>query len=355
MQNFLSRFLPKLKILVSRYSPWLLPIAAVPLAWISFWILSSPNQRWHEGLDKLSMLLAGTSDKTSWTWALWRFAWNLNPVASVLLIISAALALAGLGILFTKVINLTKASLNEHEKYLGRVFWRTSAPLSIVLICLVLGPSSASNQVVSDLKGSLSKAVKIQSVKTDQANSEHLQAFTDKLEIGAKQLRYLGYEISASASCSESKSARTYVSDTQFLAGSGYFNSCDLAEYLNKYLLPEIDRRDANATDSVDNLLTKAELKMAVLGRYERVLSEVISLNKSLKSINELLLLASTLFLAGYLLSLVIKRAKRRISVDNLKAALKGALLNRTSKTCPKCAEKIKAQAVVCKHCGSSF
>ena len=364
---------------LKRNLPFLIPfVAGIVLAWVG-WLLINLEVY---GFDSRSKdfqlgLLELMSDDRSWnndSWALLSsFVFNEYAVLAVW-------ALALVMFLISAVIGTVRALKNtspgaaeSSAKKSATAFFSIATYTSFVMVAVF---ASIPLLVLDNFGDTVSRAdreIKSASREQDSLVEElaeevtanrtaSLSAFSDWLEGRTAVTR-------AAIDCITSPNSRSYYSSPNSWVDSGFYNNCSLSEYLERRwdLIDEPNlERKREAAEQVLALsqrrLNQAELTQAKMQSDKTaVVSQSRFIDRTVATANEILLwsfivlLFSSLGLAllrysGQLVGFAT-RAKDPL-VGTLKAGASRLKWESRSRTCPNCAERIKREARVCRHCG---
>jgi hypothetical protein len=361
---------------ISKYLPMLFPLGlAAGLAWIGVLLLSldvygfeSRFRDFHEALTKQM-----TSDD-GWESASWRLAIEFvsnEPVIVVLWIGAAVSLLVGFAI---GIIRREQSELNPIKS--GKVISWSAALVSLALASSLIAPSLLVTQLVNSNVLSAERVLK--GVIRDQ--DDIIEDLSDDAELKSTQSLVafnnlygaMNKKNSAKLECLRSPNSRTYFSSDSFLIESGFYNNCTLAEFLERKwdlidepnLQAALDKASADSASSQKALETANGEMLELESQRSEINSQLRSLDRAEDRMNSALFLSALVFLLSTLSFLafsfsrevsatVVGEAKRMGRISR-KLAQKIQKESRSSR-CPHCAERVKQEAKICRHCQSAI
>lgn len=232
--------------------------------------------------------------------------------------------------------------------------FRFAIGAAVAAASLAIGPLMTLNVTLSDAEKSYSQIEKDQAQVWAAADRKSSEALVDSLEAQTKRTQHLIVKMRAEMACRGSSSARTYYEGNGYAVEAGYYNSCRLAEFLERtdYMTKE---DDSSATYVMNAASRATENALQALNAYKENAKAVSALSQGIRIAQMLLGGFVLVSIAGPLLLGTSRRVVTKASLAGIRqAAIAGQALL-AGRKCPKCAERIKAEALVCKHCGSNL
>ena len=348
---------------------------AAGLGWIGSILLSldvygfeSRFRDFHEALTKQM-----TSDD-GWENASWRLTIEFisnEPVIVVLWIGTAVALLVGVA------IGILRRDLGEINKVKsGKVISLSAVLVSFSLASSLIAPSLFVSQLLNSNVLSAERVLK--GVIRDQ--DERIEELSDDAELKSTQSLVafnnlygaMNKKNSAKLECLRSPNSRTYFSSDSFLIDSGFYNNCSLSEFLERKwalidepkLQAALDKASAESASS-QKALEAANAEMLDLeSQRSEINSQLRFLDRSEDRLNSALLISAIIFLLSTLSFLVLS-FYREVSGTILVEAKRLGRVSQTlakkiqrdsrSPRCPHCAERIKKEAKICRHCQSTI
>lgn len=278
-----------------------------------------------------------------------------NALGFVMLTLASLVALtAFLSIALARAVKNRRTRVNVFSGVSLHGSFRFVAALSAFAFALAIGPLAGSYQASSQLQDGFANAVKAQSDISALADTEEAQALTESLAAGAKELELLAESTRVEFACDKSSSAKSYYSGFAGFFAAGYYRSCGLAKFY-ALVSDDVSDRSEKAKSAYEWKSMDADSARVKLENFNSNFKAVAQTKEAIGNASQVFLWAG---LAGLLLFLAVigfRFAKAGTALVAFRSKILVAAKSSRRKKCPKCAETIKADAIVCKHCRSDL
>ena len=229
--------------------------------------------------------------------------------------------------------------------------YRLALGLGATFLTLAILPGAILASASQDAVRAFSEVEKSKTQVWSEAKAKIPEALTDSLNAHAARLKHQTAKIEAQMDCRGSSSAGTYYAGDTTTAPGTYY-SCRLSDYLDR-----IDSRTKDQVWYADYFLDEKEKAvnsaLATMNSYKgNVETFTIVANTIRNSQLVLLLTSGVALIATFIAASIQLRGSETTSVS--RGPLGAGALKRRVK-CPKCAEFVKSEALICKHCGSEL
>ena len=231
--------------------------------------------------------------------------------------------------------------------------YRLAVGLGAILLTLAMFPGTIMASASEDVVRSFSKVEKSQAEVWSSSESKLADALADSLNAHADRLKHQTAKIEAQMDCRGSSNAQTYYSG-DWPTDAGYYNSCRLSDYLVR-----IDSRTDNMVSYADDILNAAQKsvdsELAKLNVIKENLQTVKFVQEVIRNSQlSLLLIAGTSLIVTFIAAAMQFRGVKTESASGRSIVVGPGIFTKRVK-CPKCAEYVKSEAQICKHCGSEL
>lgn len=372
LKAFWSQITSRLEILIPL-------LAGIILAWASWLLIAFDGYGFSSRFEQFQTLLTeAMTQHRAWGNQAWELLLNfvvgefvvaaLWSVAALLFVAAAVLGLfRGIKKAPKK---LSQISLKKSLRVASTISFLTSLVLTTSIFSIGFLFFDRLESAVYQADRDLKRSIREQDDAVEQLSAEALEKSTASLSAMNAWLEGLNEKTSAELECLTSPNSTTYYSSSFFYVESGFYNTCSLADFLEKRwelveeprLQKDMDNAQAQADESQKALDAAQTLQSQLQSRKSALNSQTRFLEKLTDSISEMFStgLMVLFFSALALVLLSLPKASFEylaIPVRQLTKVLKSANPNLKiqprNKTCPNCAEKIKRQALICRHCGS--
>lgn len=231
--------------------------------------------------------------------------------------------------------------------------YRLALGLGATFLTLALLPGAILSSALEDASRAFSAVEKSKAQLWSDAKAELPKALEESLNAHVAMMKHETAKSRAQMDCRVSSSAGTYYEgDSTSEAGTYY--SCSLSDYLDR-----IDSRTEDSVFYADNRLKEKEravdTALVALNTYKGNV-ETLTFAENIIRYSQLVLLliaGVALLVTCIATAMQVRRVETQSTSLWPMVAKAGTRLRRVK--CPKCAEYVKSEALLCKHCGSEL
>ena len=231
--------------------------------------------------------------------------------------------------------------------------YRLAVGVGTTFLTLAILPGAILASASEEATRPFSEVEKSQTQVWSEAEAKLPQALRDSLNAHAARGKHQVAKMEAQMDCRGSSSARTYYAGDS-ISSAGVYNSCRLSDYL--------DRTDSRTEDQVwyadyflDEKQKAVNSALATLNAYKgNVEALTFTANIIRSSQLTLFLIAGVSLILTFIAAAMQLRGVETTSASK-RSMVAGTIALRRRAKCPKCAESVKSEALICKHCGAEL
>lgn len=278
------------------------------------------------------------------------FAIQNAQAPAIALALSVAVILAFAFKVIARSIKSTKVRLSLSGDKSLHGGYRLAIGLGTVFLTLAIFPGAILASASEDVVRAFSEVEKNQAEVWSSSEGKLSDALAASLNAHSERLRHQTAKIEAQIDCRGSSNAQTYYLGDGY-TNPGFYNSCRLSDYLDR-----IDSRTESLVFGADYRLKGAQIsvdfELAKLNGIKENLQIVQFVQEVIRNSQlSLLLIAGASIFVTFIAVTTKFRGVKTGSISGRSLLVGPGIFTKRVK-CPKCAEYVKSEALICKHCG---